>query len=315
MHFRTKFPLVSCDLLNWFPGHMNKGMKQIQQKLNQIDCIIEVHDARIPLTGRNADFQHNVLGIKPHILVFNKSDLIEKRYENKIIDSLRHDSYGEQHILFTSCKKKNCKGLKRMLPLAQSLINNSGRFNRTAQKDFCIMIIGIPNVGKSSLINVLRNQNLSKKGATPVGAIAGVTRTVLNRIKICEEPSIYLLDTPGILLPNINDIEMGLRLALVASLHDHLVGEELIADYLLYLLNKQRNYRYVDVMGLQKPTDSIAATLIDNAVIFDKMIQTRLFNGTVVARPDVKTAAKYMLKCFRTGKLGKVLLDLDKITN
>ncbi|XP_053663511.1 mitochondrial GTPase 1 [Anopheles marshallii] len=312
-NFRSKFQFVSRELLNWFPGHMGKGMKQMQQKLKQIDCVIEVHDARIPLTGRNTEFKHTISGIKPHILVLNKRDLIEKQLESKIIDRLKQESRDPSHVLFTNCKSQSCRGLRKLMPMAQDLINSSERYNRSSQREFCIMIIGVPNVGKSSLINVLRNRHLNKKGASQVGAVAGVTRSVLNRIKICEEPPIYLLDTPGILEPNIADTETGLRLALVSCLQDHLVGEELIADYLLFLLNKQQNFRYVEVMGLQEPTDSIDSVLISNAMHLNKMIRTKQLDGTSVLRPDINLAAKFMLKSFRSGAFGKILLDEDKI--
>uniref|UniRef100_A0A182UDV2 Mitochondrial GTPase 1 n=1 Tax=Anopheles melas TaxID=34690 RepID=A0A182UDV2_9DIPT len=311
--FRMTFPFVSRELLNWFPGHMGKGMKQMQQKLKQIDCVIEVHDARIPLTGRNTEFKHTISGIKPHILVLNKSDLIEKHFEGKIIERLQQENQDTMHVLFTNCKNQSCRGLRKLMPLAQTLINRSDRFNRSSQREFSIMIIGVPNVGKSSLINVLRNRHLNKKGASQVGAVAGVTRSVLNRIKICEDPAIYLLDTPGILEPNIADTETGLRLALVSCLQDHLVGEELIADYLLFLLNKQRNFRYVEIMGLSEPTDSIASALVASAVHLKKMIRTKQLDGISVLRPDVNMAAKLMLKSFRTGAFGNILLDEDKI--
>ncbi|XP_050075107.1 mitochondrial GTPase 1 [Anopheles maculipalpis] len=312
-NFRTTFPYVSRELLNWFPGHMGKGMKQMQQKLKLVDCVIEVHDARIPLTGRNTDFKHTISGIKPHILVLNKSDHIEKQFESKIIDRLQQESNDPMHILFTNCKSQSCRGLRKLMPMAQDLINSSDRYNRSSQREFCIMIIGVPNVGKSSLINVLRNRHLNKKGASQVGAVAGVTRSVLNRIKICEEPLIYLLDTPGILEPNIADTETGLRLALVSCLQDHLVGEELIADYLLFLLNKHKNFRYVEVMGLKEPTDSIASALMSHAIHLNKMTRTKQLDGTSVVRPDINMAAKLMLKSFRTGAFGKILLDEDKI--
>uniref|UniRef100_A0A182YI51 Mitochondrial GTPase 1 n=1 Tax=Anopheles stephensi TaxID=30069 RepID=A0A182YI51_ANOST len=310
-NFRSTFPYVARELLNWFPGHMGKGMKQMQQKLKLVDCVIEVHDARIPLTGRNTEFKHTISGIKPHILVLNKSDLIERQLESKIIDRLQQESNDPMHVLFTNCKSQSCRGLRKLMPMAQDLINSSDRYNRSSQREFCIMIIGVPNVGKSSLINVLRNRHLNKKGASQVGAVAGVTRSVLNRIKICEEPLIYLLDTPGILEPNIADTETGLRLALVSCLQDHLVGEELIADYLLFLLNKQQNFRYV--MGLKEPTDSIASALMANAIHLNKMTRTKQMDGTSVLRPDINMAAKLMLKSFRTGAFGKILLDEDKI--
>ncbi|XP_035791798.1 mitochondrial GTPase 1-like [Anopheles albimanus] len=311
--FRTSFPAVPRDLLNWFPGHMGKGMRQMQQKLKQIDCVIEVHDARIPLTGRNKDFRTTISGIKPHILVLNKHDLIERRTADAVLQRLKQQDGETENIIFTNCKNQNCSGVRKVVPLARELICGSDRYNRAAEKDFCIMIIGVPNVGKSSLINALRNRHLHRKGASQVGALAGVTRSVLNRIRISHEPSVYLLDTPGILEPNIGDTETGLRLALVSCLQDHLVGEELIADYLLYLLNKQHNFRYVELLGLAEPTDSIAEALVGGAVHHGKTIRMKQLDGTVVIRPDVVATAKLMLKAFRTGALGRIMLDEDKM--
>lgn len=100
-------------------------------------------------------------------------------------------------MILTNCKDQKCDGIKRLVPRAIELIKNSDRFNRSEEKEHNIMIIGVPNVGKSSLVNHLRNRHLNKKGASAVGAVAGITRSVLTRIKICEDPLIYILDTPG----------------------------------------------------------------------------------------------------------------------
>lgn len=140
--FRKVFPTVSKETLQWFPGHMGKGLKQMQEKLKLIDCVIEVHDARIPISGRNMNFKNTLSGVKPHILVLNKRDLIDKKLENKI-----SDVYQQQHqirnVVFTNCKNQKCTGIRKIIPLAEELISNSYRFNRSEDRDFCIMIIGI----------------------------------------------------------------------------------------------------------------------------------------------------------------------------
>lgn len=166
-NFRSKFQAISKDTLHWFPGHMNKGMKQMQQKLRSVDCIIEVHDARVPFSGRNADFKYRISGIKPHILVLNKVDTIESKHIPLIKDKIKSEF---PHVIFTNCKNHRDKGVSSVFPLAQKLINDSERYNRANEEDFCIMIIGIPNVGKSSLTNALRNKYLHKSGASAVGA-------------------------------------------------------------------------------------------------------------------------------------------------
>lgn len=195
------------------------------------------------------------------------------------------------------------------MPLSTDLIANSNRFNRSDQKEFSIMIIGVPNVGKSSLVNILRNRHLNKKRASAVGPVAGVTRSVLHKIKISEDPLTYLLDTPGILTPNIGNTETGMKLALCSSLQDHLVGEDLIADYLLFWMNKNNRFEYVKMMGLEQPTDEIADVLISGANKLGKTKRIKNFDGSLVVRPDLLAAAQFMIRSFRCGDLGKFVLD------
>lgn len=308
--FRTSFKTLSSDLWRWFPGHMGKGLKSMQTKLKSVDCIIEVHDARIPLSGRNSDFKYTISGIKPHILVLNKLDLIESSHKRKIKKSLQNDY---ENIIFTNCKNQKCKGVQEIFPLAQDLINNSNRYNRATLEDYQIMIIGIPNVGKSSLVNALRIRHLGKGNATPVGAAPGITRSVMNKIKMSEDPLFYMVDTPGILSPKVTSTETGLKLALCATLHDHLIGERIIVDYLLYWLNKQQNFNYVDIFQMEKPTDNILEVLEHICTVFKKTIRIRDYANNYVIKPDFDLAAKMMLKMFRNGSLGKIMLDEDLI--
>lgn len=311
--FRETFRVVNKDALRWFPGHMGKGLRQMQQRLKLVDCVIEVHDARIPLSGRNPNFRYTVSGVKPHILVLNKKDLADLQMRSEMEDILR--KYGYHHIIFTNCKDKKCPGVKQIIPTVAELVSASERYNRSEEKDFCVMVIGVPNVGKSSLINVLRTKYLGRGKAAPVGATAGITRSVQNRIKVSGNPLVYLLDTPGILTPSVPDIETGLRLALCACLQDHLVGVETIADYLLYWLNKNNQFRYVDTMGLEEPTDNIGTLLVRVAVKLGKTQRKRDISGTgYVQIPDLPAAAHHFIKAFRNGDLGRVMLDTQQLT-
>uniref|UniRef100_A0A336KH73 Mitochondrial GTPase 1 n=1 Tax=Culicoides sonorensis TaxID=179676 RepID=A0A336KH73_CULSO len=312
--FRHKFHKVPKDVLTWFPGHMGKGLKVMQQKLKSVDCVIEVHDARIPFSGRNVEFRHSIRGVRPHIVVMNKKDMIDKSNFSAISKQIQKLD-DVKDVLFTNCKDQKCDGIRRLLPLASKLIAESDRFNRSDEKDFNIMIIGVPNVGKSSLINVLRNRHLKKTGAAAVGAVAGITRSVLNKIKISETPKVYLLDTPGILTPSITDTEQGLKLALCGCTLDHLVGDELIADYLLYRLNKMRNFDYVELMGLESPTDTIMEVLVTWAKKNDNFQKIKTTEGKLVLRPNTKAASQFFLKQFRTGSLGKIFLDEELLWN
>ncbi|XP_050305497.1 mitochondrial GTPase 1 [Anthonomus grandis grandis] len=304
--FRSVFKTIDRDVLRWFPGHMGKGLKQMQQKLRSVDCIIEVHDARIPFSGRNADFKYTISGVKPHILVLNKADLIEKNLQPRIVDRLESDY---PHVVFTNCKDHSCRGVKKIFPLAQELIGNSNRYNREAEDNYNIMVIGVPNVGKSSLVNALRARHLNKGKASPVGANAGITRSVLHKIKMCDKPLFYMLDTPGILTPNIPDIDIGLKLALCATIQDHLVGETIIADYLLFWLNRHKHFEYVSHFNLPNSTDDILDVLAHISKEFKKVLRVRTPLNEYVLRPNLEAAAHIFLKSFRDGSLGKYMLD------
>lgn len=267
-NFRTKFRISDKTHMLWYPGHMQKGTRQMQQKLKSVDCLIEVHDARIPFSGRNPNFIKTVGGMRPHVLVYNKQDLADQGYRNIVRCEL--EKQGTKNVLFTNCKDITCRGVAKIVPLVKQLITSSCRFNRSESREFCIMVIGVPNVGKSSLINVLRNKYLRKGNASAVGAKAGITRSVLTRIKINEDPLIYMLDTPGILTPNVPSTDVGMKLALCATIPDEQVGIELIADYLLFWLNKNGNFRYVDYLGLPAASDSIGEVLALAAVYLNK---------------------------------------------
>ncbi|XP_068225605.1 mitochondrial ribosome-associated GTPase 1 isoform X2 [Palaemon carinicauda] len=264
LQMRKFYDITGLSVAHWFPGHMAKGLNQMQRKLKSVDCIIEVHDARIPISGRNPIFENRLTAIKPHILVMNKADMISHREKMDI----EHYYYGQgmKDLVFTNCKLPNSKGIKSVIPRICKLIEDSDRYNRSENSSYQLMVIGIPNVGKSSLINALRAKHLRKSKASAVGGEPGVTQSVLEKIKVCEHPQVFLLDTPGILLPKIPDVETGLKLAVAATIKDHLVGETSIADYLLYFLNNRGNHKYVEYLGLEKPTDDIRELLGSTAV-------------------------------------------------
>lgn len=309
--FRTSFRVVDKKLVQWFPGHMTRGMRQMQQQLKNVDCVIEVHDSRIPFSGRNTDFKHTVTGIKPHILVMNKKDLADDKYFAKTAEKIRQEE-GIEHVIFTNCKDHQCSGTKKIVPLARNLIAESDRFNRTETPEFCLMVVGVPNVGKSSLINTLRNRHLKMKGAAAVGGVAGITRSVNTRIKINVRPLMYLLDTPGVLLPRINDHIQGLKLASTSCMQDHLVGPVLIADYLLFWMNQSENFEYVFHMGLTEPTDKIEDVLLAGCKKLNRYIKIkRPDDGSWMMRPNFDFVARHMIEAFRTGVYGPICMDHD----
>uniref|UniRef100_A0A452U031 G domain-containing protein n=1 Tax=Ursus maritimus TaxID=29073 RepID=A0A452U031_URSMA len=151
----------------------------MQSSLKLVDCIIEVHDARIPLSGRNPLFQET-LGLKPHVLVLNKMDLADLKEQQKIIQHL--EGKGLKNVVFTNCVRD--ENIKQVIPMVRGLVESSYRYHRGESLEYCAMVIGIPNVGKSSLINALRRQHLRKGKATRVGGEPGITRAVMSRIQV-----------------------------------------------------------------------------------------------------------------------------------
>lgn len=315
-NFRKTFSLPSKEILNWFPGHMTSGLTAMLKNLKHADCVIEVHDARIPISGRNPRFQE-IVALKPHILVLNKMDLIKSSDREKILAKLKETE--TQKIFFLkSTTKSDSKGnaiiKDRLLPTIYQIVHSAPRYNRDNVNEYNAMILGVPNVGKSTFVNNIRNTHttLKKKGAR-VGAIAGITRN-LSRIRVGFNPDIYIFDTPGILTPSISDIESGMRLALCSCLSDHNVGEDYIVDYMLFWLNKNEEFSYVKYFGLEEPTENVTYFLAHVAKQNKMFQRTRSINtGQYVYQPNFHQAAQFVLKSFRTCQLGKFMLDHDKL--
>ncbi|XP_042312016.1 mitochondrial ribosome-associated GTPase 1 isoform X3 [Sceloporus undulatus] len=295
------------EVARWFPGHMAKGLKDMKRRLRAVDGLLEVHDARIPLSGRNPLLQE-ALGIRPHLLVLNKMDLADLTHKPRILKHL--EQQGFRHVHFTDCLRD--ENVKKIVPLVTELISNSQRYQRSENVESCIMVIGVPNVGKSSLINSLRRLHLRKGKASIVGGTPGITRAVLTKIQVCERPLMFLLDTPGVLSPQIGCVETGLKLALCGAIKDHLVGEEVIANYLLYTLNHHQQFSYVERYRLPNPIDNVEMVLKSIALHLGKTRRVKVLTGTgdvTVTAPNYNAAACEFIHSFRKGLLGKVMLD------
>ncbi|NXT94033.1 MTG1 GTPase, partial [Anhinga rufa] len=266
--------------------------------------------AHIPLSGRNPVLQE-MLGIRPHILVLNKMDLADPRRQpvsagTRLVGGLQA----------TACRCQQCLSLLcislQIVPLVAKLVSNSPRYHRAESTEYSILVIGVPNVGKSSLINSLRRLHLKKGKATTVGGEPGITKAVLTRIQVCEKPLMYLVDTPGVLQPRLGDVETGMKLALCGAIHDHLVGEDIMADYLLYTLNKQQQFGYVQRYGLAEACDHIEPVLRHVALAQGRTQKVKVLTGTGnvnVTMLSYPAAAYEFLRDFRAGRLGRVTLD------
>ncbi|KAK3101204.1 hypothetical protein FSP39_001734 [Pinctada imbricata] len=288
---------------------MQRGWAQIATTLRNIDCIVEVHDARIPFSGRNPKFR-DLLQVKPHILILNKADLADLGTKRHIEEKLKEQ--GVEKTLFSNCHQQHSKFIsKQVIPSIMELIDSRPRYNRSEVNQYEIMVIGVPNVGKSTFINLMkRTHTTSNKKPLSVGAVAGVTRGVSGKVRVSFEPEIFLVDTPGILMPNVDDVETGMKLALCRCLPDHLVGEEFIVDYMLYWMNKHQRFKYVKYFRIEEPTENVFGFLsqIAKKERFIKKIRIPGKNEYTL-KPDFLRAAALVLNAFRTGELGQFMLD------
>lgn len=276
-------------VINWFPGHMAKGLRQISERLNSVDLVVEVRDARIPLSSVNPNFE-KVIGRKPRLIVYNKFDLADPASRFPIQQALARY---RTPVLFTSCQTDF--HVRDILHHAAALADPIPHVN--------LMIVGMPNVGKSSLINALRRVGVGKGKAAATGNQPGVTRTVAGAsIKVMEHPAIYLIDTPGVMIPHIADPVRSLKVALTGGIRDHLADEQVMADYLLFELNRRHAYDvYTSYFRMPEPTNDIHVLL--KAVA--KRIGAVLKGGEL----DMNLASKFLLKMYRQGKLGRYTLD------
>ncbi|NXB73175.1 MTG1 GTPase, partial [Donacobius atricapilla] len=300
---RERFDFGGRDVASWFPRHMAKGLRQMRLALRRADCLVE--RSHIPLSGRNPALQE-ALGIRPHVLVLNKMDLADPRRQPV---SARAGPGAEQRW----CHGQPCPCSLQVVPMVARLVADGPRYHRAESSEHNILVIGVPNVGKSSLINSLRRLHLKKGKATAVGGEPGITKAPCPPpCQVCEKPLMYLVDTPGVLPPRLGDVETGMKLALCGAIRDHLVGEDIMADYLLYTLNKQQQFGYVQHYGLGQPCDHIEALLRHVALTQGRTQKVKVLTGTGnvnMMMLNYPAAAYKFLQDFRAGRLGRVTLD------
>ncbi|NWU13803.1 MTG1 GTPase, partial [Cephalopterus ornatus] len=303
---RERFDFGGRDVASWFPRHMAKGLRQMQAALRRADCLVE--RCHIPVSGRNPALKE-ALGIRPHVLVLNKMDLADPHRQP--VSAGAGQGWAGRGAAVVAQGAPVPVSLQ-IVPLVARLVAEGPRYHRAESSEFNILVIGVPNMGKSSLINSLRRLHLKKGKATVVGAEPGITKAVLTRIQVCEKPLMYLVDTPGVLPPKLGDVETGMKLALCGAIHDHMVGEDIMADYLLYTLNKQQQFGYVQRYGLGEPCDHIEPVLKHVALTQGRTQKVTVLTGTGnvnVTMLNYTAAAYEFLRDFRAGHLGRVTLD------
>ncbi|KAI1922746.1 Mitochondrial GTPase 1 [Ophidiomyces ophidiicola] len=282
---------------SYFLGHHRAGLMKMKSMLDTVDHVIECRDFRLPFTSINPLFEH-VLGSKPRTIVYTKRDLAGDRklpmqkIENQV---LRWDRRTSKVFIIEKFARDSLKEFIkyfRALPLPE---DNLTGYN--------ILMVGMPNVGKSSFINHLRTKYLEPRPA-PKAAITGgqpgVTRKISTPIKILERKQcpIYVLDTPGVFVPYIHDAETMIKLAACGIIKDSLVSHITIADYLLYHINKVKPYAY---RRYHEPTNDIMELL----ECFAR--QTGSFQKGGL--PNIDAAARKFHVYWLQGKFPRFVLD------
>ena len=272
--------------IHWYPGHIAKAERQLKEKLNLVDVVIEVRDARIPLSSSYTNIE-KLLGEKPRLLLLNKADLVEREELKLWVNFLKKET--KCPIIITDAKgaKDLVLVIKNAVELAEPKIQalmSKGLLRRPARA----MVVGMPNVGKSSVIN-----KLTKSSKTKIGAKAGVTR---QQQWVRINPKLELLDTPGIIPTKQEDQIQAAKLAFVSSVSENAYSPEEVAQALLNMLSEDK-YRsqVLDYYKVEELTLYAIAKSRNWILKADSL--------------DTERTAKYVLKDFREGRLGKFILD------
>ncbi|NLK44031.1 MAG: ribosome biogenesis GTPase YlqF [Tissierellia bacterium] len=223
--------------INWYPGHMKKTRESIEKNLSMVDIVFELIDARIPISSRNPIID-DILGSKPRIIILNKSDLA-----SEVGNKAWEEYFIKKNLMAVCIDALSGKGIDRLIKLSNELYEDKRQKNERRgiiNRPVRVMILGIPNVGKSTLINTLARRKSAKTGNKP-----GITRS---NQWIKTKANLELLDTPGILWPKFEDKKVGLNLAFTGAIKDEILDRESLALKLIESLAENfpnlLNYRY-----------------------------------------------------------------------
>ena len=272
--------------INWYPGHMKKTRELIQENLKMVDLVIEVIDARIPVSSRNPIID-DLVKSKQRIIVLNKSDLSDGAANDAWAEELRKDG---SIVLQMNCMSG--QGVNQLFKTLTRLQDEKNK-DQIRKKPLRMMIVGVPNVGKSSLINRMTGKKSAKTGDRP-----GVTK---GKQWLALENGMQLLDTPGILWPKFEDPKVGLNLAFCGSIKDEILDMATLALELIKVLAAD----YPELIMERYKLDSLSEDGLEN------MEAIALKRGFILPgkRIDYERCAKTVLDEFRGGKIGRITLE------
>lgn len=277
--------------VQWFPGHMARTRRQIKESLPLVDAVVEIVDARVPVSSRNPELPE-LIGQKPLMVILNKCDLADENATRRMISEL-----GKQGVTAIAVDCRSGKGLNAFAPTVRRMLADKIEANAQkgmAGKPLRLMVVGIPNTGKSSFINRMAGKNKAKVTDKP-----GVTR---QNQWFGIGNGIELLDTPGVLWPKFDDPDVGLRLAFIGSVKDTILDIELIAARFLTIMNENYPERIKERYKLEFSPESEE---------FERLEMLARKRGMLISggEPDTERAAVMLLDEYRAGKLGRITLD------
>ena len=278
--------------VQWYPGHMTKAKRQMQEDIKLIDLIIELVDARVPLSSRNPDIDE--LGKnKARMILLNKADLADEKQSRAWMEYFKEKGF--YAVSIDSRNKGSMKAVSAAITEACKEKTERDRRRGIKNRPVRAMVAGIPNVGKSTFINTFAGKACAKTGNKP-GVTKGKQWIRLNK-------NVELLDTPGILWPKFEDQTVGLRLAFIGSIKDEILQTEELASELVKFLNQS----YPGVLEEKYTIESSE----DNYEVLRRIAESRhcLVRGSEL---DVEKAAAILLDDFRNGRLGRLTLELPE---
>ncbi|MCM0648691.1 ribosome biogenesis GTPase YlqF [Clostridium swellfunianum] len=276
--------------INWFPGHMAKTRRELKENIKLVDAVIEIRDARIVKSSANPEVD-DICGNKPRLILLNKSDLSEEKVTNEWIKALSKD-----YISVLSVNSVSGSGLNNIKPALEKILKE--KHDRLRAKGLAnivtrVMVVGIPNVGKSSFINKMAKNNIAKTGDRP-----GVTKS---RQWIKTKLGIELMDTPGILWPKFEDEEVALNLAFTGAIKDEIMDIEELA---LKLIERLQNY-YPERLINRYKLESLSEEPLENMNNIARARGTLAPGGNI----DYNRVSVLLLDEYRGGKLGQISLE------